>query len=270
MNAAQKCSTILPNGEKFLSAEQTPNLRTAMSKTIRVLIAEDHSIVREGLKILINADPQFEIVGMANDGTEAASMVESLKPDIVLMDLAMPGGNGLEATRSICTRANAPRVLVLSAYQDEESVADALASGAAGFMTKHSAATELLTAMREVCSGRPYYSTRIAAQMKRRARSGYISTRSSSKQSGVRLTRREHEVLVLIASGMGNKEIAYNLGISIKTIEKHRQQVMDKLGVHEVAGLTRYAINKGLVSAAPAADNSSNKVQQPITATQNA
>lgn len=240
------------------------NPTTTMAKLIRVLIAEDHSIVREGLKILIKADPEFEIVGMANDGPQAAEMAQSLSPDIVLMDLAMPGGNGLDATRCICSRPKAPKVLVLSAYQDEESVSNAVAAGAAGFMTKHSAATELLTAIREVCSGRTYYSTRIASQLKRRARSGYISARQ--KDSTVRLTRRENEVLVMIASGMANKEIAHNLGISIKTIEKHRQQVMDKLGVHEVAGLTRYAINKGLVSIVPGTITA--QQQQPAASTQ--
>lgn len=217
-----------------------------MSAPIRIVIAEDHSVVREGLKILIRSDPQLMVAGEASSGRSVIELVDKIKPDVVLMDLAMPDGGGLDATRGICSRKNPAKVLVLSAYQDEETVEKALEAGASGFLTKHSAASELLEAIRQVCAGKQYFSSRIVSRVRRRARSAIPS---SGKTSPVqRLTPREREVLVLIAEGMANKTVAYHLDLSIKTVEKHRQQIMDKLNIHEVAGLTRYAIEKGLVS----------------------
>jgi DNA-binding NarL/FixJ family response regulator len=232
-----------------------------MGQTIRVLIAEDHSIVREGLKVLISSDPGLQIAGEAGDGIQAVSMVQKVQPDVVLMDLSMPNGGGLAATKQICSKPGAPKVLVLSAYQDEDSVRQAMEHGASGFMTKHSAAGELLSAIREVRMGRAFYSSRITENMRRRARADFAAARTGAKAHI--LTRREHEVLVLVASGLANKEIASRLGISIKTTEKHRQQIMDKLGIHEVAGLTRYAIAKGFVSVAP---NNATQAGQPSLA----
>jgi DNA-binding NarL/FixJ family response regulator len=216
-----------------------------MAKSIKVLIAEDHDVVREGLKILIGADPGLEVTGEAANGQMAVRLAKKLQPDVVLMDLAMPKSNGLEATRDICRQVPQSKVLVLSAYQDEETVQRVLEAGVSGYMTKHSAADELLTAIRQVGRGTPYYSPKIARKVKNRQRHGLPSGRLGF--GGTKLTRREQEVLGLIARGLCNKEIAYDLGLSIKTIEKHRQAVMDKLDIHEVAGLTRYAVAKGFV-----------------------
>lgn len=215
-----------------------------MAKHIKVLIAEDHEIVRAGLRILISADPELEIAGETNNGQAAVRLARKLQPDVVLMDLAMPKGNGLEASRDISRQVPGSKVLVLSAHQDEEMVQRAMEAGARGYMTKHSAADELLSAIRQVGQGKIYYSPAIAGRLRNRriksATGGVISHPLS-------LTRREHEVLELIAQGQPNKQIAGNLGVSIKTVEKHRQAVMDKLGIHDIAGLTRYALDKGIL-----------------------
>jgi len=214
-----------------------------MAKTIKVLIAEDHDVVRQGLKILISADRGIEIAGEASNGAAAVRLARKLQPDVVLMDLAMPKVNGLEATREIREQAPQSKVLVLSAYKDDETLQRVLAAGVAGYVSKHSAADELLTAIRELGKGNCYFSPAVCARGKFRPK--------QSLQNGrfivAKLTQRELEVLRLIARGQPNKEIAYTLGISIKTIEKHRQAVMDKLDLHDIASLTRYAMAKGLV-----------------------
>jgi DNA-binding NarL/FixJ family response regulator len=216
-----------------------------MAKNIKVLIAEDHDVVREGLKLLISADPQMEVAGEASNGQAAVRLAKKVRPNVILMDLAMPKCNGLDAARDICRWLPDSKVLVLSAYQDEETVQRVLGVGVAGYLTKHSAADELLAAIREVGQGKPYYSPRIAGRMRARQRQAFARGRGVT--TGVRLTQREQEVLRLIACGKPNKEIAFNLGLSIKTIEKHRQAAMDKLNIHDIAGLTRYALAKGLV-----------------------
>lgn len=217
-----------------------------MVKNIKVLIAEDHDVVREGLKILIAADSGMEIAGEARNGEAAVRLAKKLRPDVVLMDLSMPCGNGLDASRNICRNVPGAKVLVLSAYQDEDTIQQVLDAGVAGYMTKHSAADELLTAIREVGNGRAYYSPKIAGKIKTRQEHSPAKGRFAGSAT---LTPREQEVLKMIAQGHPNKEIAFSLGLSIKTVEKHRQAAMDKLNIHEVAGLTRYALAKGLESS---------------------
>jgi DNA-binding NarL/FixJ family response regulator len=220
-----------------------------MPKHLKILIAEDHEVVREGLKILISADPGMEVAGEAETGQMALRLAKKLQPDVVLMDLAMPRGNGLEAARDIRREVPASKVLVLSAYKDEETVQRVIEAGACGYMTKHAAADELLTAIREVGSGKAFFCTAIAGNLKARQRQSFQNGQPIATPP--HLTPRELEVLGLIARGQPNKEIAFTLGVSIKTIEKHRQSVMDKLGIHDIAGLTRYAVSKNLVTSPP-------------------
>jgi len=219
---------------------------------IRVLIAEDHHVVREGLRVLIGADPELEIAGEASSGAAAVRLARDLRPDVVLMDLAMPNTNGMEATRTISGQSPRTRVLVLSAYQDDETVREALQNGAVGYVSKHSAASELLTAIREVSRGKRFCSARIANRLRALERSADKQARSGGPPAT--LTPREREVLLRVAQGQANKQVAGSLGLSIKTVEKHRQAAMDKLNLHDTASLTRYAIAKGLVSPGPIPD----------------
>jgi DNA-binding NarL/FixJ family response regulator len=188
----------------------------------------------------------LEIAGETNNGAAAVRLALKLRPDVVLMDLAMPNGNGLDASRDISRKVPASKVLVLSAYQDEELVQRVIEAGASGYMTKRSAADELLSAIRQVGQGKFYCSPSIAGRLKARQGKSMPGLVVSKPPS---LTNREQEVLELIARGQPNKLIAANLGVSIKTVEKHRQAVMDKLGIHDIAGLTRYALDKGFVTS---------------------
>jgi DNA-binding NarL/FixJ family response regulator len=213
-----------------------------MAKKIKVLIAEDHAIVRQGLKILIRADPDMEVSGEAADGRQALQMAEKTQPDVVVMDVAMPLMNGLEATKKIVRQQPRSKVLVLSSYSDDESVQRLVQAGASGYLTKHSASTDLLEAIRQVNRGNSYFSPMIAQRLRSQLR-----VKAGLAQQKNDLTPRERQVLTLIAEGLASKQIAARLKVSSKTVEKHRQQVMDKLNIHEIAGLTRYAASKQLV-----------------------
>ncbi len=214
---------------------------------ITVLLAEDHAIVRQGLSALLNADGGFKLVGEARNGREAVELAARLRPGVILMDIAMPVLNGLEATRQILAANPAARVIVLSAHSDDEYVERMREAGVAGFLEKQTSAEVLTKAIREVAAGRSYFSPsitkRLVAAGKPRSREGFV------KANGSRLTSRESEVLQLVAEGRANKQVAAELGISIKTVEKHRQHLMDKLDIHETAGLTRYAIAHGIIES---------------------
>ena len=217
-------------------------------KPIRVLLAEDHAIVRQGLCALLNADGHFLMVGEARTGREAVNMAQTHQPDVILMDIAMPVLNGLEATRQILAANPAAKVLILSAHSDEEYIERTRAAGVAGFLEKQTSAEILTKAIQEVAKGNAYFSPSIAKRLpfdaaKPRDRDGLL------KANAARLTSRECEVLQRVAEGSANKQVAAELGISIKTVEKHRQHLMDKLGIHETAGLTRYAIAAGVIES---------------------
>lgn len=219
---------------------------SAIPALITVLLAEDHAIVRQGLCALLNADGHFQIVGEARNGREAVEMAQVFKPDVILMDIAMPVLNGLEATRQIFAADPAAKVIILSAHSDEAYIERMSAAGVAGFLEKQTSAEILTKAIREVAKGGTYFSPSIAkrlgtASSAPRDRDGFI------KANAARLTSRETEVLQLVAEGAANKQVAAALGISIKTVEKHRQHLMDKLNIHDTAGLTRYAISAGVI-----------------------
>ena len=214
-------------------------------KKIAVLLVDDHAVVRQGLRALIGAEGDMVVVGEAENGRQAVAQTKKLLPDVVVMDVAMPGMNGLEATRQIVRNVASAKVLVLTSYGDEDYVAQLLEAGAIGYLVKQTAAADLLRAIREVRGGNKFFSPAIAKRLRQQDREAFLGRQSVSRIA--RLTSREAEVLQLVAEGLANKQIAAELSISIKTVEKHRQQAMNKLNIHDVAGLTRYAIAKGWV-----------------------
>ncbi len=217
---------------------------------INVLLADDHTIVRQGIRSLLATEPDIEVVGEAENGRQAVQMAKSLSPDIVMMDIAMPQLNGLEATRQIVKEGVPTKVLVLSSYSDDEYVHQLTEAGATGYLIKQTAANDLIKAIREAYKGNAFFSPSISRRLLDYYRESYLKGRSPIKHND-QLTPRELEVLQLVAEGRVNKQIAADLGISIKTVEKHRQQVMNKLNIHDVAGLTRYAIARGIIESTP-------------------
>jgi len=224
-----------------------PKLQVTM-KRITVLLAEDHMIVREGFRKLLNAEDDIEVVGEAQTGRQAVALAKKCRPAVVVMDIAMPLLNGLEATRQIRKAVPDTKVLILSAHNDDAYVEHATELGAAGFLLKQTSSHDLARAIREVQKGNTFFSPSIAKRLDNRNqkspdRGGLL------KKKVARLSSREMEVLQLIAEGQANKEVAAELGISIKTVEKHRQHLMSKLNIHDVAGLTRYAISVGIIES---------------------
>jgi len=218
------------------------------SKKITVLLAEDHEVVRQGLRALLSNDGTFNIVGQAKTGREAVELAATLRPDVVLMDIAMPVLNGVEATRQILKVNPAAKILILSAYSDDEYVERVTTAGAAGFLEKQTSAEILTKAIHEVANGKTFFSPAIAKRLAA-GRNRSMKSDGLLKADGRRLSPREREVLQLVAEGHANKLVAATLGISIKTAEKHRQHMMEKLGIHETAGLTRYAISQGVIES---------------------
>lgn len=218
-------------------------------KRITVLLAEDHMIVREGLLALLKLEEDIEVVGEAENGRMAVELTQKLSPEVVVMDIAMPSLNGMEATRQILQAKPGTKVLILSAHSDDAYVSLVMAIGASGYLIKQTAAHILPKAIREVHRGNTFFSPTISKrrhhhQQKARER-GELQTRKNAAL----LTSRETEVLQLIAEGRANKETAEELHISIKTVEKHRQSLMDKLNIHDTAGLTRHAIATGIIES---------------------
>jgi DNA-binding NarL/FixJ family response regulator len=215
---------------------------------ITVLLAEDHTIVREGFRKMLELENDLEVVGEAADGRQAVALVAKLRPAVVLMDIAMPMLNGLEATRQILKSFPETRVLILSAHNDDAYVKNAAESGAVGFLLKQTSAHEVCRAVREVQKGKTFFSPSVSKRFNRlnppaNDRAGLL------RKKAAKLTSREMEVLQLIAEGKANKETAAALGIGVKTIEKHREHLMEKLDIHDTAGLTRYAISAGIIES---------------------
>ena len=215
---------------------------------IKVLLADDHTVVRQGLRALLEAEPDITVVGEAETGRQALRLAFKLQPDVVVIDVAMPLLNGVEATRQIIKEVPATRVLVLSSYSDDEYVRQVTEAGAAGYLLKQTAAADLVRAIREARAGNAYFSPAISKRLAENYRQAFMKGTPAETRTP-RLTSREAEVLQLVAEGKANKQIAAELCVSVKTVEKHRQQVMNKLNIHDVAGLTRYAIAKGIIES---------------------
>ena len=211
--------------------------------TVRILMVDDHALVRAGLCRLIQEVDGVEIVGEASDATAALEIVEASRPEIVMMDIGMPDINGLEATAKIKALFPDVRVIIVSMYCSEEDVLQALRSGASGYLLKNSAPTEIALAIDAVMSGGVYLSPQVSKSVV----DGYLDRVKMNSQSSGTLSPRQREVLSLVAQGLSTKEIARRLGISGKTVETHRTQLMARLDIHEVAGLVRYAIKVGFI-----------------------
>jgi len=213
--------------------------------SIRIVLADDHRITREGLLSMLNNEVGMEVVGEAENGREAVKLAQELLPDLVIMDVTMPDLNGIEATRMITSGAGEINVIAISMYSDKQFVQGMIQAGASGYLLKDCAFEELLNAIRVVVSGNTYLSPAIARIVVK----DYLDklSKDGSSASSI-LTTREREVLQLIAEGMSTKKIASHLGVSIKTIETHRRQIMGKLGIFSIAELTKYAIREGLTS----------------------
>lgn len=210
--------------------------------TIRILLADDHAVVRDGLRALLDAEPGLEVVGSVTNGREAVLAVKQLSPDVVVMDINMPGLNGIEATMQLARIEPAPRVLILSMHGSSEHIYRALQAGALGYLLKESAGSEVVGAVRAVAAGRRYLSERIADI----ALDAYLAedrTRSPVES----LSARERQLLQLLAEGRSNTEAAQFLSLSVKTVETYRSRLMQKLGLHDLTALVRFAQEHGLV-----------------------
>jgi len=215
-------------------------------KRITVLLAEDHTVVREGFRKILELEDDFEVVGEAEDGRQAVAMVKKLRPAVVVMDIALPVLNGLEATRQILKAVPSTRILILTAHNDDAYVKSAMESGAVGFLLKQASARVLSEGIREVNKGHTFFGPFIAKLLPERERKSLDRAGRSKPRKG-RLTSREMEVFQLIAEGKANKQIAAELGIGMKTVETHRERLMEKLNIHSIAGLTRLAVAMGII-----------------------
>jgi len=235
----EKRDPILP----LLRGREVP-----MAQPATIVIAEDHTILREGLRALLNAHREFSVVGEAADGRDAIRCVERLQPSLILLDLSMPRMNGLDALREIKYRAPATKVVVLTVHKTEEYLLATFQGGADGYVLKDATHAELVTALTHVLKGKRYLSPEISGQVIE----GYLEGKKTLKDRSAwnTLTPREREILKLIAEGYKNKEIADYLFISLKTVEKHRANLMKKLDLHNAAALTAWAIERGLVTRA--------------------
>jgi len=216
---------------------------SAKKQRIKVLVADDHPVVRKGLQSCLSRQSHLRVIGEACDGDEALRKARDLKPDVVLMDISMPGKNGLAVTELLRKELPRMKVLILSVHNNQDYIFRVIQAGAHGYVSKEAPPDEVLRAIESVCAGEPFFSEDIArAALQEFVRNG------GKKEPFAQLTTREREVLVLIAEGKSNKEIAMQLDIGVRTIETHRERIMRRLGIHSVAGLTKYAIANGLVS----------------------
>ena len=224
---------------------QRKNSFNRMNRPIRIILADDHQIVRQGLRILLEAETDMKVVAEADNGRKVLKLAQELLPDVIIMDLSMPELNGIEATRQILSGAPEVKVIALSMHSDSLFVLNMIKSGASGYLLKDCALEELVKAIRAVVDDKTYLSPGVSDIVIRDFVTGWQTTNSSAFSV---LSPREREVLQLMAEGRTTNQIADGLCVSVKTVEAHRKQVMTKLGIHSVAELTKYAIRQGLTS----------------------
>lgn len=213
-------------------------------KSVRVLLADDHTLVRAGLRKLLESIPDVEVVGEADDGLALLALAAQLQPNLVLTDIDMPGLNGLEATARLIKAQPETGVIILSMHQNEEYVRQALLHGAVGYLLKDAAPVELELALKAVLRGESYFSPAVSKGLL----SDYVQRLRGDEKPGVLLTTRQREILQLVAESHSTKEIARRLDLSVKTVDTHRSRLMNQLDIHDVAGLVRYAMRTGLIS----------------------
>jgi DNA-binding NarL/FixJ family response regulator len=219
-------------------------MRREKRARLRLLLADDHRLVRSGFRSLLTGNPLVEVVAEADDGRQALEQIERHRPDVVIMDIGMPNLNGIDALVRIKKDFPDTKVLIVSMHSDEEYIVQALRAGASGYVLKDAAVTELELAVTSVASGRTFLGPSISPHVISKYIQGVRDRQSPAEQ----LTQRQREILQGIAEGKSTKEIAHDLKISAKTVETHRSHLMERLGIHEVAGLVRYAIRYGLIS----------------------
>jgi DNA-binding NarL/FixJ family response regulator len=214
-------------------------------KPIRILLADDHNLLRDGLRLLLERQPDFVVVAEASDGREALRLAEELRPDVAIMDIAMPLLNGIEATRQIVETCSPTGVIMLSMHHDESYIVRALNAGARGYLLKDSLKTDLIAAVKSVSQGHSYFSLKIRAMLQE----DYFRELAERQKTDTfeLLTAREREILQLIAEGSSNKEIAKILNLSFHTVETHRGHILQKLNLHTVPDLILYAVRKGII-----------------------
>jgi DNA-binding NarL/FixJ family response regulator len=219
-------------------------------KKITVLISDDHTLLREGMRLLLEKETDIQVVGEAADGQQSVREAKRLKPDVVVQDLAMPLLNGFGAARQIAKELPTTKVLILSAYNDDQYIDHAIEAGAAGYLMKETVGDDLVRGIREVANGNAFFSPAVARRLlkSRQGRSANGNETALATKATV-LTGRQTEILQLIAEGYANKQIASMLSLSIKTVEKHRQDLMNTLNIHNIASLTRYAVSSGVVES---------------------
>jgi DNA-binding NarL/FixJ family response regulator len=211
-------------------------------KKLRILLVDDHEMFREGIRLLLGSQTDFEVVGEASDGEEARRKIEALRPDLVVMDVSMPRGNGVQLMEYLKRSGSVPRVLVLTAFSDSAYLRQMLAAGAAGYVLKRAASEELIEAIRVVAAGRTYLDPGVAGSVV----SGFIEQKKvRGSRAGDEITERERQVLCDVAQGFTNREIASRLQISVKTVETHKAKLREKLGLRSRAEIVRYALQQG-------------------------
>ncbi len=208
--------------------------------SITIILADDHPVMRDGVRMILEAQPDLHVIGTADNGDEAIDLVDALRPDIAVLDIAMPSTNGLMAARTIRQRSPNTRVIFLSMHENEEYFKEALRAGAAGYVLKRAAATDLVAAIRAVQHGDTYLDPQLTRQL-------HAAVGNASLQPPADLTERELEVLTLVAEGLTNRQIAAKLMISVKTVQSHRTNIMEKLDLHDRTDLVKYAIRRGLI-----------------------